>query len=140
MHPALRVVITFVVAVALIGGLYFATASITKYTGYSITGKIIELITGKKETLVVDSGNMEDFANCLGSKSKLYVGGDTSSNQQKAMFGENLKFINVVNCGANRALCSERGIKFPSWEIKNRIYPGRKTLKELSEISGCKLE
>ncbi|MEE3718977.1 vitamin K epoxide reductase family protein [Tumidithrix elongata RA019] len=61
---------------------------------------------------------------------------------QKELFGEAKKQIPYIECdprGENpkTQLCQAKGIKgFPTWEIKNKLHEGQKTLEELADLSG----
>jgi hypothetical protein len=63
--------------------------------------------------------------------------------EQKLLFGKTaftkVKYIECDSKAKNSQpqLCSQKGIKgYPSWEIKGKLYPGVRTLEQLTELSG----
>ncbi|NEO33584.1 MAG: hypothetical protein F6K36_24790 [Symploca sp. SIO3C6] len=61
--------------------------------------------------------------------------------QQKQLFGKAFDEINYIECdpkGDNPQpeLCRSAGITgFPTWEIKDQLYPGLHSLEELADLS-----
>jgi hypothetical protein len=61
---------------------------------------------------------------------------------QKAMFGDAIDQVPYVECAADGEnaqpdLCSAKGIQaYPTWEIKGQLYPGVKSLEDLTQLSG----
>jgi uncharacterized membrane protein len=64
---------------------------------------------------------------------------------QKAKFGEAAKQIPYVECAENveksqTELCRSKNIKgFPTWEISGKMYEGERSLDELANLSGFKV-
>jgi glutaredoxin len=60
---------------------------------------------------------------------------------QKALFKEAAGQLTYVECAADGQnsqfqLCQDKGIKgYPTWEIGGQLYPGVKSLEELSRLS-----
>lgn len=124
MNSRKKVILTLGVAVLIIAGLWFIANSITRYTGYSV----IE--------------NSDEFAKCLADNSVLYSReGCSHCANQKAMFGESLKYLNIVECSENLDLCISKNLDgVPAWEIKGQIYYGVQDLEMLSELTGCSIQ
>ena len=81
----------------------------------------------------------EELTKCIGENSILYVQlGCTHCETQEEMFGENYKYLNVVDCVYEEEKCINAGIKAtPTWIIKNKVYEGFQTKDKLKEITGC---
>lgn len=134
MNKILRVLSTIIAAVLLFGFFYFALSTITNLTGFSITGKIIEIFNKK---------GLDNFAECLSNKNvELYVKeGCLYCAAQKKQFGESVKLLNITDCAFEKDKCISEGILgFPTWKIFGKLYPGEKDLKEISELSGCEIK
>ncbi|MBN2880798.1 hypothetical protein JXM83_01985 [Candidatus Woesearchaeota archaeon] len=51
---------------------------------------------------------------------------------QKALFKDDLRLLNVIECSTNEELCKTEEINaYPTWEINGRKYLGEKSLEEL---------
>ena len=118
-----KVLIVFILLIAVVVGFWLITKAITFYTGYSI--KEIE--------------NIDEFTNCLAEKSELYVGaGCPYCKNQEDIFGDFLGNLKIIDCSLEPEICEERGIKFvPAWIINGEEYIGEKNLKELAGLSKC---
>jgi len=105
--------------------LYFAANLVTKFTGYTIAPILAK----------------EDFARCLGEKTNLYVkAGCPSCANQEEMFGDFLVHLNITDCAIDPEMCVNAGIeKIPTWIINGKKVIGSRSLDELAELSGCKL-
>ena len=79
----------------------------------------------------------EEIAKCIGEKSILYVQlGCYACEAQKDLFGENYKYLNLVDCFYEKEKCS--GIEgTPTWEIKGEKYKRIQSIQELQELTGC---
>ncbi len=79
----------------------------------------------------------EDIVKCIGQNSKLYVQlGCHACETQEKIFGENYKYLDVVDCFYERDKCSE--IKYtPTWIIKGEEYVGLQSIEKLKELVGC---
>lgn len=80
-----------------------------------------------------------DLAKCIGSKSELYVKlGCTHCEDQKKMFGDSLKYLNVTDCWYERDFCLVKGIeKIPTWVINRTQYTGVQEIETLKNLTGC---
>lgn len=99
---------------------------------------IIVLITWS----ITKPGNYEEFAQCLTQEEVVMYGTDWCHfcQEQKGKFGNSFKNINYVNCDFEEEKCLANGVEgYPTWKIKNETYPGVKSLKTLSALSGCEL-
>ena len=81
----------------------------------------------------------EEEAKCIGQNSIIYVQeGCSHCKRQEEMFGENYKYLNVVDCVYEKEKCITEGNKAtPTWIIKNKVYEGFQTKDKLKEITGC---
>jgi hypothetical protein len=81
----------------------------------------------------------EEIAKCIGSKSVLYTQlGCHYCKNQEDMFGENYKYLNVIDCWYDNRACVENNITgTPSWIIKGKKYSGVQTIEKLQELTGC---
>ena len=94
-------------------------------------------------------GAPDTFAKCLAAKQVtlygLYWCGHCAD--QKKMFGPSFQYVPYVECGiegsrSEQQVCIEAGVKnFPTWKLPDgSLNEGVKSLKYLSEKSGCNLE
>jgi len=79
----------------------------------------------------------EEFAVCVGDNAVLYVQlGCHACDTQKKLFGENSKYLNIVDCWYEKEKCSE--IKYtPTWVIDGEVYIGVQSIEELKKLTGC---
>jgi hypothetical protein len=121
-----RVLLTLGLGFVLILMFYFITGAITKYTGYSVSPSLDE---------------KTDFESCLVNQDIiLYINSEDSSKTLKEIKNfDYLTDIKFFNCLKNQEKCiSEEITTFPSWVINNNKIERDISVKELSEISGCK--
>jgi glutaredoxin len=115
-NPLLYIVLVFV----LIGTFY----------GYkTIIGRVIDT-----------ENNMDSFAQCLSKKGAVMYGTETCPYcvKQKNLFGDSFIYVNYIDCQKNPQECvGLSGV--PTWKINGKLYPGLKSLEQLSELSGCVL-
>lgn len=86
--------------------------------------------------------NLDKFSECLSEKgATLYVSTYCGHCQnQKEMFGDSLKHLDLVECTKNQQLCQDVGIKgVPSWIINGVLYTGVQPLEKLAELTNCSL-
>lgn len=78
-------------------------------------------------------------AKCIGSKSVLYVQlGCSHCKDQEDMFGENLQYLNTIDCFYQREICTSENITgTPTWIIKGEQYVGVQTIEQLKILTGC---
>lgn len=86
-----------------------------------------------------DEDHDEEVIKCIGEKAILYVQtGCPHCRTQEEMFGDNLQYINLINCYEQRDLCLEAGITaVPSWEINGQLDSGVKSIEKLKELTNC---
>ena len=79
----------------------------------------------------------EEVAKCIGKNSALYTQlGCSACKVQEEMFGNNYKYLNVVDCWFEREKCGE--IEYvPTWIIKGEKYTGAQSISTLQELTGC---
>lgn len=81
----------------------------------------------------------EEVAKCIGENSVLYVQlGCSHCEDQEEMFGENAKYIEIVDCFFEKDICIEKEIPAtPTWIINGEEYVGVQSISKLQEITGC---
>jgi len=86
---------------------------------------------------IIDENNI---TKCIGEKSKLYIStGCPHCRHQMNVFGENIKYINIINCIENPRKCVENDIyAVPTWIINGEKYLGYHDLDDLASIAGCR--
>ena len=124
MKPQIKIALTILTILILVIVFYFVSEKISSLTGKGISGATIQT-------------DIDNFVKCLSKKNiKLYVKeGCLYCASQKRYFGSSLQHFNVIEC-TEQNLC-EKLEEVPAWEINNKIYYGIKSLKEISELSGC---
>ena len=138
MKPQLRVVLTVLLLLGLIGLFYFTTQTITAVTGKSIFGWLIKQ---NPQT------NLDEFAQCLSTHGVKMYGAYWCSHcaNQKKLFGNSFQYMSYIECdprgdNSEYQLCLDKGIGgYPTWEINNTLYPGEMSLQKLADLSGCNL-
>ena len=89
-----------------------------------------------------------DLAKCLAANGAKVYGASSCSHcqDQKALFGEDWKFINYIECevpedpNAQKDECMRAGITaYPTWVFKDgQVKQGLASMDELVQMSGCK--
>ena len=121
MEAKYKVILSFIVLVFIVTGLYIFTDWFSKVTGY---------LAGEDE--------IAKLAKCLDKKDAEFYDSINCADceKQRKMFGRAIKFITVVDCGNNKELCKNIR-EVPAWYIDKNIYYGYKNITELKDISGC---
>lgn len=79
----------------------------------------------------------EKTARCIGQNSELYVQlGCHACEIQEDMFGENSKYLDIIDCYREREKCSEI-THTPTWIIGGEKYQGVQSIEKLKELTGC---
>lgn len=96
---------------------------------------VLSLISGCGD----DAPVSKELAECIASKSTLYVtSGCSSCLKQEKMFGDNLRYLNMIDCAFEAEECNDADIiKVPTWDIDGMNYVGVKDIEELKELTGC---
>ena len=78
-------------------------------------------------------------AECIASKSTLYVRtGCPYCDEQKEIFGESVKYLNVIDCVEEPAMCTKADIAVvPTWVIDGEKIVGVQSIAKLKELTGC---
>lgn len=128
MDKRVRVLITIGILVGLALAFYFISYAITKFTGYSITGKAVY---SKAEKI--------QLGRCLQDKGIILYCSALSLNclRQKTGLGLVYNYISYIECSENFEACED--LSLPAWEIGKRFYYGIKDLEFLAQKSGCKV-
>jgi hypothetical protein len=122
-----KVVLSLLSLIALVLILFFITNSITKYTGYSVSGK---------------SSKIDDFKKCIKeNKIILYINSnDIVSTIDKIQLKDYSEDINIFNCMRNNQYCIDESISnFPTWIINNKKIESDISLERLQSETGCTL-
>ncbi len=124
MQPKLRVLITFLIAVSLVAGLYFFTNWFSLITGYFV---------GESE--------QQQIAHCLSAQGTEFYGTEFCADceTQQKEFGKAFSLISYFDCGRDKENCPNIQ-SIPAWYIPNsdeKIYYGFKSLSELKELGKC---
>ena len=85
-----------------------------------------------------DNNNSDaETAKCIALKSKLYVStGCSACAAQESLFGENFKYLNVIDCAVTPEECKDI-TRVPTWIINNKKEEGLKTIENLKNLTGC---
>jgi ribosomal protein S27E len=119
METKTSVIISFIILVVLIFGLYLFSDWFSKVTGYSI---------GESE--------QESLARCLAEKGAQYYYSDNCADcaKQQEVFGSAFKFLTAVNCSS---LDCKNIKQLPAWYVNGSVKYGFLELSELKNLSGC---
>lgn len=79
----------------------------------------------------------EEIAKCIGENSVFYTQlGCHACKTQEKMFGENVKFLNKIDCTFEYEKCQEIETT-PTWKIKGELYRKVQSIQTLQELTGC---
>jgi len=128
MERKIKVLLTLLTLILIAFTFYFISYIITKYTGYTITGKIVY---SKQEKMMLGE--------CLRDKEvKLYCSSlSLNCQRQMSKLGLIRNYLDYIECSKNFEECE--GLNLPSWRIGNKIYYGIYDLDKLAKISNCKI-
>jgi hypothetical protein len=100
---------------------------------FIIIGIIVAMSLTSKGPFLTDV----EVAQCIGEKATLYVQlGCTHCKTQEEMFGENLEYLNIIDCFYGGEGCDE--IKAtPTWKIGNKYSTGVQSIEMLRTLTGC---
>jgi hypothetical protein len=79
----------------------------------------------------------EQVARYIGEHSVLYVQtGCSHCKDQEDLFGENVKYLNMIDCLQNTSACISAGIEAtPTWVINREKYVGVQSIEKLKELT-----
>ena len=116
-----RILISVVVLIVLVFGLYFFTDWFSKVTGY---------FSGEDENTrlaqCLDGKNVEFYSSVYCPKCE----------KQREELGGAFKFITQIDCGKDMENCDNIR-EVPAWYINKTIVYGLQNRSELRELSGC---
>ena len=117
-----KAIISFIIMLALIFGLYYFSDWFSKTTGY----------------LVSSEGEGSRLAKCISEKNTtLYTAKYCSDcRKQRELFGESIKYINNIECLGGIERCYELKV-VPAWDINGKLYYGIKSLSDLKVLTNC---
>jgi len=79
----------------------------------------------------------KETAMCIANSSTLYVQlGCHACEIQEKKFGENYRYLNVIDCWFEPEKCSEIRAT-PTWIIRGEKYIGVQDIEKLKELTGC---
>ncbi len=80
----------------------------------------------------------KQLAECIGNSVMYSQTGCSHCKEQEDKFGENVKYLTIVNCLEEIDECIKFNItSTPTWIIKNKPYVGVLSLNKLKELTGC---
>jgi len=96
------------------------------------------IIFSKSTGLTVSDTPSEEVARYIGEHSVLYVQtGCIHCKEQEDLFGDNVKYLNIVDCLEDVQVCINLSIEAtPTWIINNQKYVGVQSIEELKELTG----
>ncbi len=78
-----------------------------------------------------------EVTKCIGQHSMLYVQyGCSHCKTQEDMFGDNLKYLNTVDCYYEQSKCASIEAT-PTWVINGKQIVGVQSIEKLKELTGC---
>lgn len=109
-----------------------------KGTWITISIIVVVILIAIFVTKKPESMTTEEVAKCIGDKSTLYVQlGCPHCKTQEEMFGDNVKFLNEVDCFFERDKCGDAINATPTWVISGRYYEGIQSIDNLKTYTGC---
>jgi len=86
---------------------------------------------------------LDDFAKCLNENGAEFYGAEWCPHcqEQKAMFGDALKYLDFTECTEDQQKCADEGIEYlPTWKfVDGTSVSGVKSYDYLAEKTGCSL-
>src|SRR5438045_3811194 len=111
MKTKLKVIITFLLIVAIITGMYIFTGWFSRITGFT---------TGEDAST--------SLASCLASKEvEFYFSKSKESEDQISLFEQSRQLFKNIDCGDNGELCPNLRL-VPAWYINKKIIYGYQSL------------
>lgn len=123
-----KVLLTIVVLLFLVGIFYYVSSTITRLTGFIITGKAI-----------YSEEKLATLANCISEKEIILYSKTTCPycKKQKKLFKQAFIFLNMIECDIEPEKCPDDILGVPAWEIDGEYVYGVQEIKKLMELSGC---
>ena len=86
-----------------------------------------------------DADNLTETIKCIGENSVLYTQkGCLACDKQEMLLGDNMKYINLIDCYQNPEACQEAEIMYvPTWIIDGKKITGVQTVEVLKALTGC---
>ena len=81
----------------------------------------------------------KEIAQCIGDNSVMYSQtGCHFCKIQKDMFGSSVKYLNIIECDYQPAICNALAISgTPTWIIDEIQYTGVQPIETLQNLTGC---
>ena len=130
MNKKVKVLISLGILILLAIGFYVTSYVITKYTGYTITGKAVY----KRDEQI-------QIAQCLSNKKVVLYCSGLSLNcmRQRKTLGDGFEYLNYVNCDDAKNVDDCKDLNLPAWKIGDRFYFGIRDYDKLVDSSGCQV-
>lgn len=79
------------------------------------------------------------LAKCIGEEAEFYGKlGCPACDKQEELFGENVQYLNKIDCFYQGDKCIEKEITaYPTWIIDGEKYIGVRSLESLQELAEC---
>jgi len=86
---------------------------------------------------IIQNTPLEAFSKYLGENSVLYVQtGCSHCVEQENLFGDNVKYLTIVDCLTDTETCINLGIEgTPTWIINGQKYVGVQSIEKLKELT-----
>ena len=87
--------------------------------------------------------NYDQFAKCMTGKGVKIYGANwcNYTREQMELFGISFGYVDFTDCDVFKRECMDEGIDlYPTWVIAGEKYNGTRSMRELSDLSGCPLE
>lgn len=94
---------------------------------------VLAFILLRKDYPETDEGTTK----CIGENSVLYTRlGCHFCKVQEQMFGENYKYLNIIDCFFEQEKCGDIA-STPTWIIKGKKYEEVQSFEKLKDLTGC---
>jgi len=111
--------------------------AITLLVMFAVIAIAFLIINWKNSSIIKDIPS-EEIAKWIGEHSVLYIQtGCIHCEEQENLFGDNVKYLNIIDCLIDTQACIDLGIEgTPTWIINGQKYTGVQTIEKLKELTG----
>ncbi len=130
MENSKRILISLIGLVAIVALFYVVSSAITKYTGYSVSDKVMD-----KDEIFKDCLKDKDITLYLNTKNPV------TSLKEISLY-DYVDSIKIFNCQINTEACVQKNINgpFPVWIVNGQKLESDISLTQLESLTGCKSE
>lgn len=130
MDRKVKVLISLGVLILLSVGFYVTSYAITKYTGYTITGKA-----------VYKRSEQIQIAQCLRNEGVVLYCSGLSLNclRQRKTLGDGFEYLSYIDCDNTENIEECKDLNLPAWKIGDRFYFGIRDYEKLIASTGCQV-